>query len=155
MTKEELLAVKVTTEQMNRIEGEAKKHDVPIPQYVREGLDFYASFDVHFLELIDGVAKKMQLPLITTIENLLRAYMATENVMVETYGTPPKTMQRAFQLDKDGLITGTKLSLLVFDQAKVDAETLKKKLEQSTRTGKPARITTEEGVFLATHSAAV
>jgi len=155
MAKEEIMAVRMTTEQREKINEEARKQNLTGPAYVLQALDFYASFDVHFLEQINITAEKMQLPLTTVIQNLLLAYIAADSAMLETYKTPPKTFKRAFQFsDQMTLITGTDLSHLVFDQTKTDAEALKKKLDNSVRTGKPARITTEEGVFLATHAAA-
>jgi hypothetical protein len=152
--KTELIQIVVTPEQKKKIVQEAKKHDQGLSDYIRDSLSSWASFDVHFLEQVNMTAEKMHLPLTLAIQNLLQAYMATESAVLETYGTPPKTFRRAFQFDQDGLITGNKLSEMVFQQAKKDAAAVKERLEESVREKKAVRITTAEGAFIASHVAA-
>jgi hypothetical protein len=150
--KTELLQVAVTPEQKEKYEAEAKKQDVSLSDYMRECLDNWSTFDVHFLEHMNIISEKLKFPMPIVIQNFITAFITAESAMLETYGTSPKTYKRAFQFSDAGeLITGNELSSLVYEQTKKDAETLKRKLEDSARTGKPAKITTEEGTFLAMH----
>jgi hypothetical protein len=155
MKKDVRLVVKITQDQQQTIETEAKKQDVNEAEYVRQAIEFYSAFSPEFLEAIKDLAEKKDVPITTAMQNLLLSYTATELAMYETYnGATMKTFNRSFQYSPGGeLITGLALSNLVYRQSKQDAEAIKEKLEKSVRTGKPAKITTEEGVFVATHLA--
>jgi len=147
--KEDLLQVKITKKGKAQIIAAAKAQDLKMAAYVLQGLDFYSTFDIHFLEQINVTAEKLKLPLPIVIQSLLQAYIAGESAMLDTYGHEPKIFARAFQFDEKGLIMGNKLSHLVYDQTKVDAEALKEKLTAAVEDGLPVRISNEESVFLA------
>lgn len=99
MKKDTVLHVRITGKQKEKIEAEAKKQNVKVPQYVIEALDFYAGFDVHFLECMYSTAEKMKLPMPTVIEHLLQSYLSTDGARAEVFGTGGKAYRRAFQYD--------------------------------------------------------
>lgn len=150
----ERLCFVTTPENKKEIEGEAKRRGIKTPEYLRQCVDFHASFDSDFLAQVQPVADEMKVPLATLIQNLIMAYMATERAAMDVFGVQPKTFQRAFQFDGTSLITSGKLSDIVYDQAKKDAETVRKRLEEGVRDNKAVRIDTAQAAFVAAHVSA-
>ncbi len=147
--KDALLQVKITARQKKQIETAAKAQDVKVPAYVLAALDFYGSFDVHFLEHIYSTAEKVKLPMSTVIQQLLVAYINTEIAAMEGFGTGGKTYKRAFQYDENGLIEGIKHADLVYEQVKKEVSTLRTKLENAVKAGEPVVITREDAALMA------
>jgi hypothetical protein len=149
MNKNSLLQVRLTETQKNKIEAEAKKQNVKVPEYVLEAIEFYASFDVHFLEHIYSTAEKMKLPMPTVIQQLLQAYISADCAIMELFGTGGKTYKRAFQYDENGLIRGIQHANLVYEQVKEEISILRTKLENAVKKGKPVLITKEDAALMA------
>ena len=147
--KDALLQVKITKRQKKQIETAAKAQDVKVPAYVLEALDFYGSFNVHFLEHIYSTAEKVKLPMSKVIQQLLVAYINADTAIIEEFGTGGKTYQRAFQYDKDGLIEGIEHMDLVYKQVKKEACALREKLENAAKDGYPVMITKEDAALMA------
>ena len=149
MNKESLLQVRITEKQKEKIEAEAKKQGVKVPEYVLAALDFYGSFDVHFLEHINATAEKMKLSMPIVIQQLLQAYISADCAIMEVFGTGGKTYKRAFQYDENGLIEGNKHADLVYEQVKEEISTLRTKLENAVKKGKPVLISKEDASLMA------
>ena len=149
--KDAVLHVRITNSQKQKIEAEAKKQDVTVPEYVLEALEFYSSFDVHFLEHIYSLAEKVRLPMPIVIEHLLQAYLGSEAANIEIFKNKTRIFQRAFQYDENGLITGNRLSDLAYQQQKKESEALYQKLLEHAESEEtePIMITREEAALLA------
>ena len=146
--KEVLFQLKITEEQRQKIATEAKKRAINDPQYVREAIDFYSSFDVHFLEKIYTHAESQKIPMPKVIQNLLCSYFGQDYAFMEVFGKPTRAFARAFQHDENGLIEANDLSDLVERQTKEDIAGLREKLVESVQDGKAAHITKEEASIL-------
>ena len=149
MDKDAVLHVRINSKQKNKIEAEAKKQNVKVPQYVSEAIDFYSAFDVHFLEHIYATAEKMKLPMPTVIQQLLVAYINADCAVMEVFGTGGKTYKRAFQYNENGLIEGNKHADLVYKQVMEEISVLKTKLGKAVKAGKPVLITRDDAAIMA------
>jgi len=152
--KTERLIVLVSMDQAEEIEAAAEAQGMDIPEFSRKAIRFYTTFSADFLAQVQPVADEMKIPLPTLIQNLLMSYMATEKASIDVFGVQPKTFQRAFQFDGTSLITSGRLSDIVFDQAKADAQAVKTRLEEGVRDNKAVRITTAQTAFVAAHVSA-
>lgn len=121
MVKEELLAVRVTTELLEQSKAEAEKRDINLPEYVRQALDFFASFDPAFLAIMEKAAEISKLDIPTVIQNLLVFYMAKDQAEYNVNG-PTSTYKSAFRFDETGLVTGEKLHSLVYAEQEKEAK---------------------------------
>jgi hypothetical protein len=156
MAKTGMMGVRVTGEEKAHYEAEAKKQAITLGQYMTEALEFYSSFDVHFLEHIYDTAQKMKLPMPKVIQNLLVAYTNAELAQMEVFKIGSVTYRRAFQFsEKDGsLIEGIEHMDLVYEQTKKDLLLLKTRLEQGVKKGEPVFIRNEDAVMMAAAYAA-
>ena len=148
--KEEILAVRISKEHKQELAADMEeKHFKKLPHYLLAALDFYKGFDVHFLEHIQALADKVQLPLPTVIQHLLQTLIAEQAAVTDVLGVTPKIFKRSFQYDADGLVTGNRLSDLVYEQQKQAAEELLEKLQKCANTGDDVRITRDEAAMIA------
>ncbi len=147
--KTNLIQVRVSEKQKAQIDAAAKAEDVKVPEYILNALDFYAGFDVHFLEHIYATAQKMKLPIPTVIQQLLVAYINADAAIMEGFGTGGQTYRRAFQYDETGLIEGSKHGELVYEQVKEEISALRKKIENAVKAKKPVLITREDAALIA------
>lgn len=146
--KEILYQLKITEEMREKIATEAKKQAINDPEYVRQAIDFYSSFDVHFLEKIFSTAESHKISMPLTIELLLTSYLSQDYAFMEIFGKPTNAFVRAFQHNADGLIEGNDLSELVLRQTKDDIAGLREKLIESVQEGKSVRISKEEATIM-------
>lgn len=149
MEKDAILHIRINKNKKNKIEKDAEKQGLNVPAYVSAAIDFYGSFDVHFLEQMNMTAEKLKLPIPTVIQQLLVAYTSADIAIMKTFGTGGKTYQRAFQYDENGLIEGIEHMNLVRSQVSGESSNLIKKLEKGVRTGKPVLITKDDAMLLA------
>lgn len=129
MIKSDLLHLKITPEQKQRIKNEANSRGEKFTDFVLNGLDFYASFPPEFLDQINIIAEKVKQDIPTVIQHMLLTYTATDAAISETFGLS-KTFSRAFQYDEKGLVTGTALSNLVFNQVDAEVKKLVKRIKK-------------------------
>ena len=149
MAKSEVLAVRITDEKRKMIEARAKELKVKVPRFVNDAIEFYGSFNPGFLEQIQTVAGQLLLPVPTVLQNLLMSYMASEKATLDVFpGGRPKAFQRAFQFEGTSLIVTDDLSEKVYAQAKRDAETVKRKLEDRGPTKNFTALSIEEGALI-------
>jgi hypothetical protein len=148
MSKDERLVMLITKEQKDKIKVESKKQNINEPEYVRQAIDFYATFDVHFLEKIYIHAEGQKIPMPIVIQQLLTSYLAQDYAFLEVFGKPTRAFARAFQHDEKGLIEGNDLSELVLKQTKEDIAGLREKLVESVQEEKSVRISKEEATIM-------
>jgi len=148
MAKEEVVMIRMNTELRERIKAEALKQEISIPEYMRQALENWTSFNVHFLEKIYILAEDQKIPMTLVIQQLLTSYLGQDYAFQDVFGMPTRAFTRAFQHDEKGLISGNKLSELVFQQTLADIAGLRNKLIQSVQEGKAAVITKEEAAIL-------
>jgi hypothetical protein len=144
MNKDERLVMLITKEQKDKIKAESKKQNINEPEYVRQAIEFYSTFDVHFLEHIYALGEKTKLPMPLVIQQLLASYLAQDDAYMDKFKKPSKAFQRAFQYDENGLIQGNAHSDLVFEQTKEDIEKFKGYLIETNEAGKPMWIPKEQ-----------
>jgi len=105
-----------------------KKLKIKIPEYLRQAVEFYGSFNEDFLKQINDTAKLTKTNTATVIQQLLTVYMAQDFAIYSTMGKT-KTFQRAFQFTPEGLISGNQLSEQVAAEVTKAAEDLRSRLE--------------------------
>ncbi len=151
MSKDAILHIRINGKQKQKIEAEAKKQDLNVPKYVTEALEFYSSFDIHFLEQIYMTAEKMKLPMPIVIQQLLQAYISADYARMEAFGSSAgaKTYKRAFQYDENGLIEGTRHSDLVYEQELKEALEVRDRLFSTSKTGVSYTTNAEGAAYLA------
>ena len=145
LNKDELLAVKCTKLQKKMILDSAKVYGMKVPDIVRFSINFFTNFDRDFIEEIENVADRMQLPLSSVIQNLLVFYTAKDKAMLDNFGTNPMTYNRAFVFDADAnLLEGNELSELVYNKYSEEIQDLKRKLKKGSEKKCPVHITSHE-----------
>jgi len=146
--KTESLFLKLTPELKEKGEKTAKEWGVKFPDFVRDSIEFYASFSEGFLSQMNITASSMKLPIPVIIENLLMTYIAADSARLDVFGVKPKAFQRAFLFTEKGLITGAQVSEICYEMAINDAKNVKKRLEIGVERGEMVQINTEEAIDL-------
>jgi len=140
-------AFRILPSEKSRLEAVAEGRKMNFTDLLLEGARMLSEFSPYFLEEIRKIAQRVGLSVPKVIQQLLTAYIAADAAVLEVFGTS-KIYQRAFQFDKEGLITGDRLSALVLEQTKDDAKAVLDKLIQCHETGETVRISREEATLL-------
>ena len=133
---------------LKRIEADAKKLEMTVPEYVLGAVDFFSGFDRDFFKHINEVSEMLKVPMSTVIQQLLAQYIAQDKAVMDCFGTGSKTFSRAFQYDDNGLIEGNKHSDLVYEQVKKEITALREKLENAVKEKKPVLITRDDAALM-------
>jgi hypothetical protein len=143
-TYEKNIMVRLSLDQRAKALMAAKDGDSSVSDIVRRSLDFYLAFPQGFLEQMQKVADEAKLPMPTVVVHLLQVYASVDTAVIKNFGIS-NTFQRAFRFTPEGkLIEGDELGEILAKESDELAKELRRKLEQTKRTGKPARITREE-----------
>lgn len=134
MGKDEVIMIRMTTEQKEKIETEAKKQNINTPEYVRQAIDFYSSLDHHFLRHARADAESFHLPFGVFMMQLITTWQAQDGAKLDVHGKGNlHTYGRAFQFNESGLIKGREHFDLVFEEAKKEEITLRKKIGMTSK----------------------
>jgi len=143
-TKDKNTMVRLTLEQRAKALLVAQEGDSSISDVMRRALDFYLAFPQTFLRQMENVAAEAELPMPTVIVRLMQTYAAAHGAVLKNFGKS-NIWSRAFRYTPEGkLIGGDELGEILEKEYDEIAKELRRKLEQTKRTGKPARITEEE-----------
>jgi hypothetical protein len=131
------------------LETQAAKLGMTLSDLLRAGAILYASFEPAFLEVLRAKSGQAGVEPATALQQLLQTYLATEAAILSVFGGQSRTFVRAFQRDVAGLVTGDRLSRLVFEQVQAEAVEMRKKIERTLKKGSTTTITKNQAALLA------
>lgn len=138
------ITIRIPVKSKQRLQEVAKRRGTTLTGLLLAGGEMLAGFDEDFLAQIEKTAEIARTDIFTVIEQLLTVYMAQDYAIYDTLGVT-KTFSRAFQIERDGIMRGDRLSKSVESEVREAVQALLEKL-QTAENG--IRITREEAALL-------
>ena len=143
--------VRLTASERAELEKQAEARGMSLSDLLKIGAKMFAGFEPYFLERVQKVTGDLGIDPAIGIQQLLLYYIAHEAAILKVFGAKSQTWARAFQVDADGLVRGSRLSERVYAETEKEALAFRKRIESwaKSKTKEPFLVRNEDAAMTA------